>query len=109
MRHAAISTLASILLAGCAQISPHLIVDGQSKSVTSAEFASLMVAARRWIYAMPSIPPHGPIYRVYFISPTHAQVWYGDSNSNSRSYGYFKRTKEGWQNAGAGSWTRLKT
>ena len=95
MKRSAISTFASILLVACAQVSPQLVVDGQSKSVTSAEFASLMITARRWIYAIPSIPPEGPIYRVHFISPTHAQVWYGDANSDSRSYGYFRRTNDG--------------
>ena len=97
--------VAAVVLAACAtQVSPQLVVERRPKDISSADIQSLLALARRKLYSMPTIPPTGPIYRIHFVSRTRAQVWYGDSNSNSKVYMYFDRTKGGWETAGGGTW-----
>ena len=110
MARRGILILLVVVLVACANDYGTCTVEHRPKSVTTAEFHALIGAARHYIYGFASVPPPGPIYRVRFISPTKAQVWYGDSKSDSKSYQYFDRTKDGWRNSGSGlSGTPAKT
>ena len=43
--------LASVALAACADVAPHLTGDGQPKNVADADLQWLLAAARHWVHS----------------------------------------------------------
>ncbi len=105
-----VAIVGAAALAACANVQPpSYVIDGHTKSITSAALQEILAVARSELHSTSSIPPAPPIYRIYVRSASRVEVWYGDPNRdkwlNYILVGRFPGVK-GWIDAGGGNQLR---